>query len=88
MTTPTGESVTVETVTKELIDLIQKEVGVDDLTADSPIKVPGMDSLKFMSVVVRIEAKYDIGLDEGEDDDPETIGELAALVVRQIEAAS
>jgi acyl carrier protein len=90
MTTPTGESATIETVTKELIELIQNEVGVgaDDLTADSLIKVPGMDSLKFMSVVVRIEAKYDIGLDEDEGEDPRTIGDLAELVVRQIEAQS
>ena len=85
MPTPTGESATVDTVTRELIDLIQREVEVDGLTADSALKVPGMDSLKFMSVVVRIEAQYDIELDGDDGADPQTIGELAELVVRRIQ---
>jgi acyl carrier protein len=91
VTTPTGKSAAVEAVTQELIDLIGAEVGVVDLTADSTVKVPGMDSLKFMSVVVKIEARYDILLEDGDGDgdgdgdDPRTIGDLAALVVRRIE---
>jgi acyl carrier protein len=87
VTTPTGKSAAVEAVTQELIDLIGAEVGVVDLTADSKVKVPGMDSLKFMSVVVKIEARYDILLEDGDGDgdDPRTIGDLAALVVRRIE---
>lgn len=85
MSTPTGKSAAVEAVTQELIDIIRAEVGPVDLTADSKVKVPGMDSLKFMSIVVKIEARYDILLEGGDGDDPRTIGELAALVVRRIE---
>ncbi len=88
MPTPTGESATVESVTRELIDLIQREVEVDGLTADSVLKVPGLDSLKLMSVVVRIEAQYDIELDADDGEDPHTIGDLAELVVHRIQERS
>ncbi len=88
MSTPTGESATVETVTQELIGLIQREVEVGGLTPESVLKVPGMDSLKFMSVVVRVEAQYDIELDGDDGEDPKTIRDLAELVVRRIREQS
>jgi acyl carrier protein len=85
VTTPTGKSAAVEAVTQEIIDLVRAEVGVVDLTADSNLKVPGVDSLKLMSLVVKIEARYDILLEDEDGEDPRTIGDLAAFVVRRVQ---
>ena len=56
-----------------------------DLRADSTLQSRGLDSLKVMSVVFKIEERYDIVLDEEDADDLRTVGDLAALVVRRIE---
>ncbi len=40
----------------------------------------GLDSLKFMSVVFKIEAHYDVELQEEDADDLRTVGDLANLV--------
>jgi acyl carrier protein len=45
----------------------------------------GLDSLKVMSLIFKIEARYDLFLDEDDADDLRTVGDLAALVVRRIE---
>ena len=83
---PTRNSVaTLEAVTQEIIDLVQAEVGVVDLTADSTLQSVGLDSLKVMSLIFKIEARYDFFLDEEDADDLRTVGDLAALVVRRIE---
>jgi acyl carrier protein len=88
MTTPTENSAEVEAVTRELIDLVRAEVGVVDLTADSNLLDRGLDSLKVMSLVFKIEARYDIALEDDDAEDPRTIGDLAELVVRRTQERS
>jgi acyl carrier protein len=85
MTLPTGRSATLAAVTQDLIDLIRAEVGAVDLTADSTLLGGGLDSLKVLSLVFKIEARYDVVLQEEDADDLRTIGDLAALVVRSIQ---
>jgi acyl carrier protein len=77
--------VTLEAVTQQIIDLVEKDVGAVDLTADWSLQSQGLDSLKVMSLVFKIEEHYDIVLDEEDADDLRTVGDLAALVVRRIE---
>ena len=77
--------VTLEAVTQEIIDAIGAEVGAVDLTADSTLQSRGLDSLKVMSLIFKIEERYGIVLDEADGDDLRTVGDLAALVVRRIE---
>jgi acyl carrier protein len=77
--------VTLEAVTQQIIDLVGKDVGAVALTADSSLQSQGLDSLKVMSLVFKIEEHYDIVLDEQDADDLRTVGDLAALVVRRIE---
>jgi acyl carrier protein len=82
----TGNSVaTLQAVTQEIIDAIGAEVGAVDLTADSTLQSGGLDSLKVMSLIFKIEERYGIVLDEADGDDLRTVGDLAALVVRRIE---
>jgi acyl carrier protein len=88
MTLPTGRSATVETVTQEVIDLVRAEAGPVDLSADSTLQGGGLDSLKVLSLLFKIERRYDIVLDEDDGDDLNTIGDLAALVVRRIQERS
>ena len=77
--------VTRETVTKHIIDLIEKDLGSLDVTADSSLQSQGLDSLKVISLVFKIEDHFDIVLDESDADDLRTVGDLAAMVVRRIE---
>jgi acyl carrier protein len=77
--------VTLEAVTQQIIDLVEKDFGSIDLTADSSLQSQGLDSLMVMSLVFKIEEHYDIVLDEEDADDLRTVGDLAALVVRRIE---
>ena len=86
--TTTHSVATLEAVTQEIIDLARAEVGAVDLTADSTLQGVGLDSLKVMSLVFKIEAHYDILLDEEDADDLRTVGDLAALVVRRLEDQS
>jgi acyl carrier protein len=80
----TNSVATLEAVTQEIIDLVLAEVGAVDLTADSTLQSVGLDSLKVMSLIFKIEARYDLFLDEEDADDLRTVGDLAALVVRRI----
>jgi acyl carrier protein len=85
MTLPTGKSATFDAVTREIIDLARADdVGVVDLTADSTLQSRGLDSLRVMSLLFKIEERYDIVLQEEDGDDLLTVGDLAALVVRRI----
>ena len=70
---------------KEIVDLIQAEVGPVDLTADSTLQSRGLDSLEVMRLLFKIEVRYDIVLQEEDGDDLRTVGDLAALVVRRIQ---
>jgi acyl carrier protein len=76
---------TLEAVTQQIIDLVGNDVGSFDITVDSSLQDQGLDSLKVMSLVFKIEEHYDIFLDEADADDLRTVGDLATLVVRRIE---
>jgi acyl carrier protein len=82
------ESETLTQVTQEIIDLVKTEAVEADLTAESNLQDVGLDSLKFMSVVFKVEARYDIELQEEDADDLRSIGDLAALVVGRIAEGS
>jgi acyl carrier protein len=81
----TDSAVKLVAVTQEIIDLVVAEVGTVDVTADSTLQSVGLDSLKVVSLVFKIEERYDFLLDEEDADDLRTVGDLAALVVRRIE---
>jgi acyl carrier protein len=78
------ESATLAKVTREIIDLVTSEAKEANITADSILQDVGMDSLKFMSVVFKIEARYDIELQEEDADDLRTVGDLRNLVLDRI----
>ena len=77
--------VALEAVTQQIIDLVGKEAEALELTADSSLQGQGLDSLKVISLVFKIEEHYDIVLDEEDADDLRTVADLAALVVRHFE---
>jgi acyl carrier protein len=77
--------VALEAVTQDIIDLVVAEVGTVDVTADAPLQTWGLDSLKVISIVFKIEERYGILLDDGDADDLRTVGDLAALVLRCIQ---
>ena len=85
MTFPKGQSAKLAAVTEELIEMIKAEAGVANLTADSALRDGGLDSLKVMSLVLKIETRYDIALEPDDNDDLRTVGDLAWLVLRRIE---
>jgi acyl carrier protein len=86
MTSPTGQPLTVEAVTQEIIELVRPEVNDAELTADSSLVSSGLDSVRILSLIFKIERRYSIVFDEEEGDDLITVGDLAALVVRLVEA--
>jgi acyl carrier protein len=85
---PTGKVATIDAVTQQIIGLVEAEVGAVDLTTDSSLLDQGLDSVKVMSLVFKIEAHYDILLEEEDADDLRTVGALAVLVARRIEEQS
>jgi acyl carrier protein len=85
MTFPTVQSAKLAAVTHEIIELIRAETPVANLTADSALQDAGLDSLRIMSLVLRIESRYDIELDADDADELRTVGDLARLVVRRLE---
>jgi acyl carrier protein len=90
MTLPSGQPATLVSVTRDIIELIEAETegAAGNLTADSGLQDAGMDSARVLSLVFRIEARYDIDLDAEGGDDLRTISELAQLVLRRIEERS
>jgi acyl carrier protein len=80
-----NSAVTLEAVTQEIIDLVVAEVVTVDVTADATLQSWGLDSLKVMSLVFKIEQRYGVVLDEEDADDLRTVGDLAALVLRRIQ---
>ena len=81
---PKGNSATIELVAEEVIELVQDEVGSVDLTVDSTLQSQGLDSLRIMSLIFKIEARYDIFFEAEDADDLRTVGDLAAIVVNRI----
>jgi acyl carrier protein len=88
MPTENSSTLTREAVTQHIVDLIGKDGEIADLTPDLSLQSQGLDSLKVMSLVFKIEEHYDILLDEDDADDLRTVDDLAALVVRRIEEQS
>jgi len=88
MTLPNGQSATPAAVTQEIIDLIKAETDAVNFGVDSALQDAGMDSAKVLSLVFRIEARYDIELDADDGDDLRTVGDLARLVQRRIQERS
>ncbi|SBS77205.1 Phosphopantetheine-binding protein [uncultured Mycobacterium sp.] len=84
--TAAGGQPTLRVVTQDIIGLIESETdsAAGTLTADSGLQDAGMDSARVLSLVFRIEARYDIDLDAEDGDDLRTVGELAQLVLRRI----
>jgi acyl carrier protein len=78
-------AIALEAVTQEIVDLIAAELGTVDVTTDGALQSWGLDSLKVMSLVFKLEQHYDIVLDEQDADDLRTVGDLAALVLRHIQ---
>ena len=60
MTSPTGEPLTVEVVTKEIIDLLRPEVKGAELTGDSSLVSSGLDSVSIVSLIYKVEKRYSI----------------------------
>jgi acyl carrier protein len=85
---PTRNAATIEAVTDAIIELVCAEVGSVDITADSTLQSRGLDSLKVMSLIFKIEARYDIFLEDEDADDLLTVGDLAALVLRRVREQS
>ena len=81
----TNSVITLEAVTKQIIVLFGKDAEGFELAADSSLQSQGLDSLKIMSLVFKIEEHFDIILDEEDADDLRTFGDLAVLVFRHIE---
>ena len=82
---PEANAATIESVAEEVIELVQDEVGSADLTVDSTLQSQGLDSLRIMSLIFKIEARYDIFFEAEDADDLRTVGDVAAIVVRRIE---
>ena len=87
MTAAGGQPTTLGAVTQDIIGFIASETdgAAANLTADSGLQDAGMDSARVLSLVFRIEARYDIDLDAEDGDDLRTVGELAQLVLRRIQ---
>lgn len=81
---PTQESASLAMLTQEIIDLVSAETEGAELAADSVLQDAGLDSLKFMSVVFKIEARYDIELQEEDAEDLSTVADLANLVLDRV----
>jgi acyl carrier protein len=87
MSLPSEQPATLAAMVQAIIGLIEAETdsGVGNLTADSTLQDAGMDSARVLSLVFRIEARYDIELDAEDDDELSTVGDLARLVLRRIQ---
>lgn len=85
MTPPTDLRVDYDAVSRDIIDLLRAEVDVPGLTAESDLLSNAFDSLKVMSLLFKIEVRYDIHLEEEDADDLRTVGDLASLVIRRTE---
>ena len=85
MTSTTEQNEKLNAVIQDLIDMIKAESPAVNLTVDSGLQDGGLDSLKVMSLVLRIESRYGIELDADDDDELRTLADLARLVQRRIE---
>jgi len=86
MTSTTEQTEKLGAVTQDIIELIKIESPNASLTVDSGLQDGGLDSLRVMSLVLRIESRYGIELDADDAGELRTIADLARLVVRCIES--
>lgn len=84
MTSSTEQTVSLPAVLRDIIDMITAEMPIPNLTAESSLLDGGLDSLRVMSLVLRIENRWDIDLDADDADELRTVDDLARLVLRRI----
>ena len=86
MTSTTDQTEKLGAVQQDIIELIKIESPNASLTVDSGLQDGGLDSLRVMSLVLRIESRYGIELDADDAGELRTVADLARLVVRCIES--
>jgi acyl carrier protein len=86
MTSTTEQTEKLGAVQQDIIELIKIESPNASLTVDSGLQDGGLDSLRVMSLVLRIESRYGIELDADDAGELRTVADLARLVVRCIES--
>ncbi|OBC07550.1 phosphopantetheine-binding protein [Mycobacterium sp. 852013-50091_SCH5140682] len=84
MTSPTEQAPSLTAVTDDIIAMIRAEMPTLKLTAESSLLDGGLDSLRVMSLVLRIENRWEIDLDADDADELLTVGDLGRLVLRRI----
>ncbi|MCW2593632.1 MAG: phosphopantetheine-binding protein [Mycobacterium sp.] len=85
MTSTTEQNEKLNALIQEIIEMIKAESPGVNLTVDSGLQDGGLDSLKVMSLVLRIESRYGIELDADDADELNTLADLGRLVLRRIE---
>ncbi len=82
-----AEALTPETVEQELCSAVQTLLALDPgaLTPDTPLRGLGLDSLRFVSLMLTIERKFGVSLMKGglRAADMQSVRTLAALVVQR-----
>jgi acyl carrier protein len=85
MTSTTEQNEKLNALIQEIIGMIKAESPGVNLTVDSGLQDGGLDSLKVMSLVLRIESRYGIELDADDEGELNTLADLGRLVLRRIE---
>ncbi|HKV21326.1 MAG TPA: acyl carrier protein [Mycobacterium sp.] len=85
MSSTTERDDKLDAVIQELIEMIKTESPGVDLNLDSSLNEGGLDSMKVMSLVLRIESRYGIELDADDGGELRTLRDLAQLVLRRLE---
>lgn len=85
MSSTTERDDKLDAVIQELIEMIKAESPNVDLNVDSSLNEGGLDSLKVMSLVLRIESRYGIELDADDSGELRTLADLGRLVLRRLE---
>jgi acyl carrier protein len=85
MTSTTEQNEKLNALIQEIIAMIKAESPGVKLTVDSGLQDGGLDSLKVMSLVLRIESRYGIELDADDAGELNTLADLGRLVLRRIE---
>ena len=75
-------------IENELRELLFSELGLDEdpFACAKPLSDFGLDSLGFFDLVVAVERRYDIELDDSSLSSVRTVSDFAALVRNQWEA--
>jgi acyl carrier protein len=85
MTLPTEKAAAAAAVTREIIEFVRAEVGATNVTARSTLQSRGLDSVKVMPLVFKIESHYDIVLGAEDAHDLRTVGVLTNLMVPRVQ---